>query len=112
MHTMSVNENTANINICGQNSGKSVSRTRNEPSVTSPTTQPQSCKLILGQFPCGPLRRNREASVYAKELERKMTEARYAEVLSLGQSMKDDLAGLLDPETGFAPRIRQICREQ
>ncbi|KAF9469517.1 nuclear pore protein 84/107 [Collybia nuda] len=41
-----------------------------------------------------------------------MAEARYAEVLSLGQSMKDDLGGLLDPETGFAPRLRQICREQ
>ncbi|KZP13590.1 hypothetical protein FIBSPDRAFT_797582 [Athelia psychrophila] len=35
-----------------------------------------------------------------------------AEVLSLCQSMKDDLAALLDPETGFAPRLRQICRDQ
>ncbi|KIM73766.1 hypothetical protein PILCRDRAFT_55142, partial [Piloderma croceum F 1598] len=30
----------------------------------------------------------------------------------LCQSMKDDLAVLLDPETGFAPRFRQICRDQ
>lgn len=36
----------------------------------------------------------------------------FSEVLSLSQSMKDDLAGLLDPETGFAPRMRQLCREQ
>jgi len=44
-----------------------------------------------------------------------MSEALYAscaEVLSLCQSMKDDLAALLDPETGFAPRLRQICRDQ
>ncbi|TEB19903.1 hypothetical protein FA13DRAFT_1820574 [Coprinellus micaceus] len=36
----------------------------------------------------------------------------FSEVLSLSQSTKDDLAGLLDPETGFAPRMRQLCREQ
>ncbi|KAK7436197.1 Nucleoporin nup84 [Stygiomarasmius scandens] len=36
----------------------------------------------------------------------------YADVLSLSQSMQDDLAGLLDPENGFAPRMRRICREQ
>ncbi|RDB21680.1 hypothetical protein Hypma_011219 [Hypsizygus marmoreus] len=44
-----------------------------------------------------------------------MSDALYvscAEVLSLCQSMKDDLAALLDPETGFAPRLRQICRDQ
>lgn len=35
-----------------------------------------------------------------------------AEALSLAQSMKDDLAALLDPETGFAPRFRQLCRDQ
>ncbi|KAF9002210.1 107-domain-containing protein [Cyathus striatus] len=35
-----------------------------------------------------------------------------AEVLSLCQSMKDDLAALLDPEKGFAPRLRDVCREQ
>ncbi|EGO23158.1 hypothetical protein SERLADRAFT_450816 [Serpula lacrymans var. lacrymans S7.9] len=35
-----------------------------------------------------------------------------AEVLSVCQSSKDDLVALLDPETGFAPRIRQICRDQ
>ena len=42
-----------------------------------------------------------------------MSEALYAacaEVLSLAQSKKDDLAALLDPETGFAPKLRQICR--
>jgi len=41
-----------------------------------------------------------------------MSEALYtscAEVLSLCQAMKDDLAALLDPETGFSPRLRQIC---
>lgn len=35
-----------------------------------------------------------------------------AEVLSLSQSTKDDLEALLHPETGFAPRLRQICEEQ
>ncbi|EDQ98148.1 uncharacterized protein LACBIDRAFT_309794 [Laccaria bicolor S238N-H82] len=44
-----------------------------------------------------------------------MSDALYgscAEVLSLCQSMKDDLAAILDPETGFAPRLRQLCRDQ
>lgn len=44
-----------------------------------------------------------------------MSEGLYAscaEVLSLCQSMDDDLAALLHPETGFAPRLRQICRDQ
>lgn len=44
-----------------------------------------------------------------------MSDALYAscaEVVSLCQSMKDDLAALLDPETGFAPRLRQICSDQ
>ncbi|KAL0570146.1 Nucleoporin nup84, partial [Marasmius crinis-equi] len=36
----------------------------------------------------------------------------YSEVLLLAQSMKDDLEGLLDPEAGLAPRLRQICRDQ
>jgi nuclear pore complex protein Nup107 len=36
----------------------------------------------------------------------------FAQVLSLCQSMKDDLAAILDPETGFAPRLRQLCRDQ
>ncbi|KAF9530797.1 nuclear pore complex protein [Crepidotus variabilis] len=35
-----------------------------------------------------------------------------AEVLSLSQSIKDDLEAVLDPETGFAPRMRQICDDQ
>ncbi|TFK71838.1 hypothetical protein BDN72DRAFT_816969 [Pluteus cervinus] len=35
-----------------------------------------------------------------------------AEVLSISQSKRNDLASLLDPETGFAPRLRQICRDQ
>ncbi|KAI0067354.1 hypothetical protein BV25DRAFT_1877263 [Artomyces pyxidatus] len=35
-----------------------------------------------------------------------------AEVLSLCQSQKDDLAALLDPDSGFAPRLRQICHDQ
>ena len=34
-----------------------------------------------------------------------------AEVLSLAQSRKDDLASLLDPETGFAPKLRQLCQD-
>jgi nuclear pore complex protein Nup107 len=36
----------------------------------------------------------------------------FAEVLSLSQALKDDLVAVLDPETGFAPRLRQICHEQ
>ncbi|EEB98507.1 hypothetical protein MPER_01969 [Moniliophthora perniciosa FA553] len=36
----------------------------------------------------------------------------YAEVLLLAQSMEDDLESLLDPETGIAPRLRQLCRDQ
>ena len=35
-----------------------------------------------------------------------------AEALTLAQSNKDDLASLLDPETGFAPKMRQICQTQ
>ncbi|KAF5389351.1 hypothetical protein D9757_004360 [Collybiopsis confluens] len=35
-----------------------------------------------------------------------------AEALSFAQSKKDDLAALLDPDTGFAPRFRKICRDQ
>ncbi|THH14665.1 hypothetical protein EW146_g5692 [Bondarzewia mesenterica] len=45
---------------------------------------------------------------------REMSETLYtscAEVLSLFQSHKDDLAVLLDPDSGFAPRLRQICRD-
>ncbi|KAJ4468243.1 nuclear pore protein 84/107 [Lentinula aciculospora] len=38
--------------------------------------------------------------------------AQCAEVLSLAQSMKDDLAALLDPDTGLAPRFRQLCRNR
>lgn len=35
-----------------------------------------------------------------------------AEVLSLCQTLKDDLPAILDPETGFAPRLRRVCHEQ
>jgi nuclear pore complex protein Nup107 len=35
-----------------------------------------------------------------------------AEVLSMAQLNKDDLATLLDPQSGFAPKMRQICQEQ
>ena len=35
-----------------------------------------------------------------------------AEALSLAQLSKDDLAVLLDPQTGFAPKMRQICHQQ
>jgi nuclear pore complex protein Nup107 len=35
-----------------------------------------------------------------------------AEVLSLCQSLKDDLSAILDPETGFASRLRDLCTEQ
>ena len=44
-----------------------------------------------------------------------MTQSLYkacAEVLSVSQSRKHDLAALLDPDTGFAPSLRQICQEQ
>ncbi|KAG1800698.1 uncharacterized protein BJ212DRAFT_1287070 [Suillus subaureus] len=44
-----------------------------------------------------------------------MSESLYsscAEVLSVCQAAKDDLAALLDPNTGFAPRLRQLCRDQ
>lgn len=34
-----------------------------------------------------------------------------AEVLSLAQSRKDDLASLLDPASGFAPKLRQLCQD-
>ncbi|KAK0184859.1 107-domain-containing protein, partial [Armillaria mellea] len=33
-----------------------------------------------------------------------------ADVLSLFQSIPDDLAAILDPNTGFAPQLRAICR--
>lgn len=35
-----------------------------------------------------------------------------AEVLSLAQSQKEDLFALLDPDNGFAPKLRQICQDQ
>ncbi|KAF8962886.1 nuclear pore protein 84/107 [Flammula alnicola] len=35
-----------------------------------------------------------------------------AEVLSIAQSFKDDLAAILDPESGYAPRMRQVCEDQ
>ncbi|KAF8151524.1 nuclear pore protein 84/107 [Crassisporium funariophilum] len=35
-----------------------------------------------------------------------------AEVLGLCQAEKEDLAAILNPETGFAPRMRQICHDQ
>ncbi|KAH7886730.1 nuclear pore protein 84/107 [Phlebopus sp. FC_14] len=44
-----------------------------------------------------------------------MSESLYAscaEVLSVCQVTKDDLSALLDPLTGFAPRLRQLCRDQ
>ncbi|KAF9448694.1 hypothetical protein P691DRAFT_800405 [Macrolepiota fuliginosa MF-IS2] len=44
-----------------------------------------------------------------------MSDALYrscADVLSVCQSAKDDLEALLDPEVGFAPRLRQLCRDQ
>ncbi|KIL59037.1 hypothetical protein M378DRAFT_169919 [Amanita muscaria Koide BX008] len=37
--------------------------------------------------------------------------AEYAEVLSGAQLLHNRLPGLLDPETGFAPRLVQICRD-
>jgi hypothetical protein len=36
----------------------------------------------------------------------------FADVLSVSQSVKDDLEALLDSEDGFAPRLRQICEDQ
>ena len=35
-----------------------------------------------------------------------------AQALALAQGKKDDLVAILDPEHGFAPKLRQICREQ
>lgn len=35
-----------------------------------------------------------------------------AEVYSASQAAKDDLEALLNPDTGFAPRLKQICRDQ
>ena len=35
-----------------------------------------------------------------------------AEVLSAFQANKDDLDALLNPESGFAPRLRDICYRQ
>ncbi|KNZ76179.1 Nuclear pore complex protein [Termitomyces sp. J132] len=36
----------------------------------------------------------------------------YADVLSVSNAVRDDLLALFDPETGFAPRMRQVCRDQ
>ncbi|KAF8553085.1 hypothetical protein OG21DRAFT_1589517 [Imleria badia] len=44
-----------------------------------------------------------------------MSESLYAscaQVLMLCQGIKDDLPALLDPVSGFAPRLRQLCRDQ
>lgn len=38
--------------------------------------------------------------------------ASFAEVLSVCQSFKDDLAVILDPDSGFAPRMRELCEQQ
>lgn len=35
-----------------------------------------------------------------------------ADVLALFQAQKDDLEALLDPQAGFAPRLRQLCEQQ
>jgi hypothetical protein len=35
-----------------------------------------------------------------------------ADVLALFQAQKDNLEALLDPQTGFAPRLRQLCEQQ
>jgi nuclear pore complex protein Nup107 len=35
-----------------------------------------------------------------------------AEVVAWGQARKHDLGQLLDPENGFAPRMRALCLEQ
>ena len=35
-----------------------------------------------------------------------------ADVLALFQAQKDDLESLLDPQAGFAPRLRQLCEQQ
>ncbi|KAF9244485.1 107-domain-containing protein [Melanogaster broomeanus] len=43
-----------------------------------------------------------------------MSESLYtscAEVLTICQRIKDDLPTLLDPVSGFAPRLRQLCRD-
>lgn len=36
----------------------------------------------------------------------------FAQVLTLCQGIKEDLPALLDPVCGFAPRLRQLCRDQ
>ncbi|KAG6332899.1 hypothetical protein ID866_6186, partial [Astraeus odoratus] len=44
-----------------------------------------------------------------------MSESLYAacaEVLTTCQGLKDDLPALLDPSTGFAPRLRHLCRDK
>lgn len=44
-----------------------------------------------------------------------MAESLYAscaQVLSVCQSIEDDLVALLHPQTGFAPRLRQLCLDQ
>ena len=35
-----------------------------------------------------------------------------ADVLALFQAQKDNLEALLDPQAGFAPRLRQLCEQQ
>lgn len=35
-----------------------------------------------------------------------------ADILALCQAQKDNLEDLLDPQTGFAPRLRQLCEQQ
>ena len=35
-----------------------------------------------------------------------------ADVLALFQAQKDNLEALLDPQVGFAPRLRQLCEQQ
>ena len=35
-----------------------------------------------------------------------------ADVLALFQAQKDNLEAILDPQAGFAPRLRQLCEQQ
>ena len=35
----------------------------------------------------------------------------YAEVLESAQRVKEDLAAVLDPEVGYAPRLRGVCQD-
>ena len=66
----------------------------------------------LYNFLWAPIETKEDLLVYIFENMAEGLYASCAEVLSMCQTFKDDLAAVLDPESGFAPRMRELCEQQ